>query len=28
MYWMLRRQVDYAQLVRMQGSSRGTLVQQ
>jgi transposase len=27
MYWMLRRQVDYAQLVRMQGSSRGTLVQ-
>jgi transposase len=28
MYWMLRRQVNYAQLVRMQGSSRGTLVQQ
>jgi len=28
MYWMLRRQVDYAQLVRMQGSSRATLVQQ
>jgi len=27
MYWMLRRQVGYAQLVRMQGSSRGTLVQ-
>jgi transposase len=27
MYWMLRRQVNYAQLVRMQGSSRGTLVQ-
>ena len=26
MYWMLRRQVDYAQLVRMQGSSRATLV--
>ena len=26
MYWMLRRQVSYAQLVRMQGSSRGTLV--
>jgi len=28
MYWMLRRQVNYAQLVRMQGSSRATLVQQ
>jgi len=28
MYWMLRRQVDYAQLVRTQGSSRATLVQQ
>ncbi len=28
MYWMLRRQMNYAQLVRMQGSSRGTLVQQ
>jgi transposase len=28
MYWMLRRQIDYAQLVRMQGSSRATLVQQ
>jgi len=27
MYWMLRSQVSYAQLVRMQGSSRGTLVQ-
>ena len=27
MYWMLRRQVDYTQLVRMQGSSRATLVQ-
>lgn len=27
LYWMLRRQVNYAQLVRMQGSSRGTLVQ-
>jgi len=27
MYWMLRRQASYAQLVRMQGSSRGTLVQ-
>ena len=27
MYWMLRRQANYAQLVRMQGSSRGTLVQ-
>ena len=27
MYWMLRRQVNYTQLVRMQGSSRGTLVQ-
>jgi transposase len=26
MYWMLRRQVNYTQLVRMQGSSRGTLV--
>ncbi len=28
MYWMLRRQINYTQLVRMQGSSRGTLVQQ
>jgi transposase len=28
LYWMLRRQVDYAQLVRTQGSSRATLVQQ
>lgn len=28
MYWMLRRQVNYSQLVRMQGSSRATLVQQ
>lgn len=28
MYWMLRRQMDYAQLVRTQGSSRATLVQQ
>ncbi len=28
MYWMLRRQMNYAQLVRMQGSSRATLVQQ
>jgi transposase len=27
MYWMLRRQIDYTQLVRMQGSSRATLVQ-
>jgi len=27
MYWMLRRQIDYAQLVRTQGSSRATLVQ-
>jgi transposase len=27
MYWMLRSQASYAQLVRMQGSSRGTLVQ-
>ena len=27
MYWMLRTQASYAQLVRMQGSSRGTLVQ-
>ena len=27
MYWMLRRQINYTQLVRMQGSSRGTLVQ-
>ena len=26
MYWMLRSQVPYAQLVRMQGSPRGTLV--
>jgi len=26
MYWMLRRQVNYAQLVRMQGSPWGTLV--
>ena len=28
MYWMLRRQANYAQLVRMQGSPRATLVQQ
>ena len=28
MYWMLRREVNYTQLVRMQGSSRATLVQQ
>jgi transposase len=28
MYWMSRRQVNYTQLVRMQGSSRATLVQQ
>jgi transposase len=28
MYWMLRRQMSYAQMVRMQGSSRATLVQQ
>jgi len=27
MYWMLRRQASYAQLVRMQGSPRATLVQ-
>ena len=27
MYWMLRKEINYAQLVRMQGSSRGTLVQ-
>jgi transposase len=27
MYWMLRRQMNYTQLVRMQGSSRATLVQ-
>ena len=27
MYWMLRSQASYAQLVRMQGSPRGTLVQ-
>jgi len=27
MYWMLRREINYAQLVRMQGSSRATLVQ-
>ena len=26
MYWMLRSGADYAQLVRMQGSPRGTLV--
>ena len=26
MYWMLRTGADYAQLVRMQGSPRGTLV--
>jgi len=26
MYWMLRNQASYAQLVRMQGSPRGTLV--
>jgi transposase len=28
MYWMLRSQASYAQLVRMQGSPRGTLVGQ
>ena len=28
MYWMLRSQASYAQLVRMQGSPRATLVQQ
>ena len=28
MYWMLRNQASYAQLVRMQGSSRASLVQQ
>src|SRR3974390_1537288 len=28
MYWMLRQQASYAQLVRMQGSPRATLVQQ
>jgi len=28
MYWMLRRQSGYAQLVRMQGSPRATLVEQ
>ena len=28
MYWMLRQQATYAQLVRMQASPRGTLVQQ
>jgi transposase len=27
MYWMLRREMNYTQLVRMQGSSRATLVQ-
>ena len=27
MYWMLRREINYPQLVRMQGSSRATLVQ-
>jgi transposase len=27
MYWMLRREINYTQLVRMQGSSRATLVQ-
>jgi len=27
MYWMLRSTADYAQLVRMQGSPRGTLVE-
>jgi transposase len=27
MYWMLRRQASYAQLVRMQGSPRATLVE-
>jgi transposase len=27
MYWMLRSQASYAQLVRMQGSPRGTLVE-
>jgi len=26
MYWMLRNPTDYAQLVRMQGSPRGSLV--
>jgi len=28
MYWMLRRQASYAQLVRMQGSPWATLVEQ
>jgi hypothetical protein len=28
MYWMLRNPANYAQLVRMQGSPRGTLVGQ
>ncbi len=28
MYWMLRRQINYTQMVRMQGSSRATVVQQ
>jgi hypothetical protein len=28
MYWMLRSPASYAQLVRMQGSPRGTLVGQ
>ncbi|HTT17720.1 MAG TPA: hypothetical protein VMG82_02165 [Candidatus Sulfotelmatobacter sp.] len=28
MYWMLRSQASYAQLVRMQGSPRATLVKQ
>ncbi|MGB8772465.1 MAG: hypothetical protein WCC92_22840 [Candidatus Korobacteraceae bacterium] len=28
MYWMLRSQAGYAQLVRMQASPRGTLVGQ
>ena len=27
MYWMLRREINYTQLVHMQGSSRATLVQ-
>jgi hypothetical protein len=28
MYWMLRSQANYAQMVRMQGSPRGALVEQ
>jgi hypothetical protein len=28
MYWMLRSQAKHAQMVRMQGSPRGTLVEQ